>query len=242
MRKGIAKTISFLLAALLLTGCAGKGSETPTVTAPPEEETSDLLINGQAPIVRQSVDHVFSLNYDPDAPLNPIRAESSANMQFWSLLYDSVFTLDEDFNVSSEIVREIRTEDYQWWVFDLNTDICFSDGTPLTAQDVAYSIQRAQQTSYYRERLSIIYGVSAMGTDCFAVSTYYADSQLPALLNIPISLVVQRVTGIHYLRSSLPWLAGLILVVISVGLTLISGLIPSRIAAKKDPVEALRTE
>jgi len=62
------------------------------------------------------------------------------------------------------------------------------------------------------------------------------------LLNIPISLVVQRVTGIHYLRSSLPWLAGLILVVISVGLTLISGLIPSRIAAKKDPVEALRTE
>ena len=186
MRKGIAKTISLLLAALLLTGCAGKGSETPTVTAPPEEETSDLLINGQAPIVRQSVDHVFSLNYDPDAPLNPIRAESSANMQFWSLLYDSVFTLDEDFNVSSEIVREIRTEDYQWWVFDLNTDICFSDGTPLTAQDVAYSIQRAQQTSYYRERLSIIYGVSAMGTDCFAVSTYYADSQFPALLNIPI--------------------------------------------------------
>jgi len=62
------------------------------------------------------------------------------------------------------------------------------------------------------------------------------------LLNIPISLVVQHLTGIRYLHSSLPWLAGLILVVISVGLTLISGLIPSRIAARKDPVEALRTE
>jgi len=62
------------------------------------------------------------------------------------------------------------------------------------------------------------------------------------LLNIPISLVVQHLTGIPYLRSSLPALAGLILVAISICLTLISGLIPSRVAARKDPVEALRTE
>ncbi len=62
------------------------------------------------------------------------------------------------------------------------------------------------------------------------------------LLNIPISLIVQHLTGIPYLRSSLPPLAGLILVAISICLTLISGLIPSRLAARKDPVEALRTE
>ena len=62
------------------------------------------------------------------------------------------------------------------------------------------------------------------------------------LLNVPISLVVQKLTGIPYLRSSLPPLAGAILVAISICLTLISGLIPSRMAARKDPVEALRTE
>jgi putative ABC transport system permease protein len=62
------------------------------------------------------------------------------------------------------------------------------------------------------------------------------------LLNIPISLIVQHLTGIPYLRSSLPALAGLILVAISICLTLISGLIPSGVAARKDPVEALRTE
>ena len=62
------------------------------------------------------------------------------------------------------------------------------------------------------------------------------------LLNIPISLIVQHLTGIPYLRSSLPPLAGLILVAISICLTLISGLIPSGVAARKDPVEALRTE
>ena len=62
------------------------------------------------------------------------------------------------------------------------------------------------------------------------------------LLNIPISLIVQHITGIPYLRSLLPWVAAVILVAISIILTLISGLIPSGVAARKDPVEALRTE
>ena len=40
----------------------------------------------------------------------------------------------------------------------------------------------------------------------------------------------------------LPIFGSIVLVIISVTLTMISGLIPSRIASKKDPVEALRTE
>ena len=187
MRKGIVlQLISLLLALALLTACgAEQTAAAPAETQAPAEEGSGIL-NGEPPAVRQSADRVFSLNYDPDAPINPVRAESSANMQFWSLLYDSVFTVDEDFSVRSDVVREIRTEDNLWWVFDLNEDICFSDGTPLTAQDVVYSIQRAAQTDYYRERLRIIYGISALSANCFAVTTAYADSQFPALLNIPI--------------------------------------------------------
>lgn len=61
------------------------------------------------------------------------------------------------------------------------------------------------------------------------------------LLEIPINLVLKYVTSIPA-AASLPAAGGIILVCISVGLTLIAGLIPSRIAAKKDPVEALRTE
>lgn len=62
------------------------------------------------------------------------------------------------------------------------------------------------------------------------------------ILNIPINHIIHELTGINYINSSLPWFGGVILVVISVVLTLAAGIIPSRIAAKKDPVEALRTE
>lgn len=61
------------------------------------------------------------------------------------------------------------------------------------------------------------------------------------LLNIPISIIAKRLTGISGV-AQLPAAAGAILVVISVLLTVTAGLIPARMAARKDPVIALRTE
>ncbi len=62
------------------------------------------------------------------------------------------------------------------------------------------------------------------------------------LLCIPINMILHAATGIPNLDAILPIPVGLILVAISVFLTLVSGIIPSRSAAKKDPVVALRTE
>ncbi len=62
------------------------------------------------------------------------------------------------------------------------------------------------------------------------------------LLCIPINMLLFYLTDIPNLDAILPVEAGIILVVISVVLTLFAGIIPSRSAAKKDPVVALRTE
>lgn len=62
------------------------------------------------------------------------------------------------------------------------------------------------------------------------------------LLCIPINMILHHLTGIGNLNAYLPIPAALILVGISVLLTLFAGIIPSKSAAKKDPVVALRTE
>lgn len=61
------------------------------------------------------------------------------------------------------------------------------------------------------------------------------------LLEIPINLLLDHFTHTGA-AASLPFIAGVALVAISMFLTFIAGLVPSSIAAKKDPVEALRTE
>ena len=61
------------------------------------------------------------------------------------------------------------------------------------------------------------------------------------LATIPINAVVSKMTNVENV-AQLPWEVALILIGISIVLTMLAGLIPSRIAAKKDPVESLRSE
>lgn len=61
------------------------------------------------------------------------------------------------------------------------------------------------------------------------------------LLNIPINLIIKNLVGISGI-SSLPVVGGIALICISVLLTVIAGLVPARLAAKKDPAVVLRTE
>ena len=65
---------------------------------------------------------------------------------------------------------------------------------------------------------------------------------LTYLLCIPLNAIILHLTGITNLKAFLPPQVAVVLVIISMGLTLISGIIPSRSAAKKNPVVALRTE
>lgn len=64
---------------------------------------------------------------------------------------------------------------------------------------------------------------------------------ITVLLNIPINLIIDHLAGIDDV-ARLPVKGAVILVIISVLLTVLAGLIPAKAAAKKDPVEALRTE
>ena len=62
------------------------------------------------------------------------------------------------------------------------------------------------------------------------------------ILIVPINQVIHNVTGKTNMNAALPLWAGIVLIMISIVLTLLGGIIPSRKAAKEDPVKALRNE
>lgn len=64
---------------------------------------------------------------------------------------------------------------------------------------------------------------------------------ITVLLTLPINHIIYKLTSVSIV-TSVPIVAAIILILISMGLTVIAGLIPSKIASKKDPVIALRTE
>ncbi len=61
-------------------------------------------------------------------------------------------------------------------------------------------------------------------------------------LCLPVNAIIQALSGFSNIRAVLPWMAAIILALISVGLTMLAGLIPAKSASKKDPVVALRSE
>ena len=61
------------------------------------------------------------------------------------------------------------------------------------------------------------------------------------LLNIPINILIKHIANISG-AASLPVIGAIVLIIISIVLTSIAGLVPARIASKKDPVESLRSE
>ena len=62
------------------------------------------------------------------------------------------------------------------------------------------------------------------------------------LLLIPGNALIHHLAGNNDVSAVLPVVPAIILILLSVVLTLLGGLIPSRTAAKSDPVTALRTE
>ena len=64
---------------------------------------------------------------------------------------------------------------------------------------------------------------------------------ITCILNIFINIFIKNVTGV-IVTAELPIVGAIVLIIISTLLTMIAGLIPSKVASKKDPVIALRTE
>ncbi|MDR0445516.1 MAG: ABC transporter substrate-binding protein [Oscillospiraceae bacterium] len=181
--------VAAALVALLtfLVSCAPLGS------AKPEQEdavTAAPTPTGAAPTPIPSAipegDGRFSLRYNPSATLNPIMGTDTDNMTLSTLMYETLFTLDADFNAVGALCGSYETEDAKTYRLTLRRDAYMSDGAEVSAYDVVYSINQAKRSARYAERLKNIATVAVAGTGLVNIGLYAPDARLPALLDIPV--------------------------------------------------------
>lgn len=170
--------MTLVMLAGIFSGCVTGGDEgeepIPEVSSPANESP------------HHAADDVFTLNCNKEYNFNPITATNADNLLCTQLMYENIFEVDATFTASSDIITEYSTNDGVYWVFKVDTSIKFWDGSTLTATDVAYSIQRAQQSPRLRSRLRSIGGASAQDEETFVINLYAANMQLPSLLTVPI--------------------------------------------------------
>ena len=194
MMKAMKKALSLLLtlALTLALGACGKGGEG-------EEENNDIQLSdelsGETLTAGDAADKVFSLAVDLEKSLNPITTTSTLNQNVDNLVYDRLFEVDENFNVTSRIL-----EDWYYskndngggtWILSVRDGIKMHDGSTLTADDIVYSVSRiATSGSTYFQQTGRVYCSAFQGQ--VYLTGDYANGLLPQRMSIPVIKQVEN--------------------------------------------------
>lgn len=182
------RLISILLSILLLAGMlAGCGNEDKPYTPTGAGLTWDEDYTGPVYLPdKEEEEQSLKLTYYPDKTMNPYSCTDYTNRALFSLLYQSLFIVDREYNVQPQLCKNYRvSEDMKTYVFYIE-DASFTDGAALTAEDVLVSLHTAWSSVYYSGRFSHITAVTLSEDGGVAVTTDVPMENLPLILDIPI--------------------------------------------------------
>ena len=186
MKRIFALLLCGVMLASLLAGCDTQ-SDTPYVPTG-DGLTWDEDYTGPTPGRSETDDtQVLNLTYYPDKGMNPYDSIDFTNRTLYSLLYQSLFIVDRDYNVEPLLCgRYFRSDDMKTYVFYLAENITFSDGTPMTTTDVEASLEAAEDSDMYSGRFLHVSGIYLTEDGGVAIQTDIPCENLPLLLDIPI--------------------------------------------------------
>ena len=201
------KKISLLLCAGLLlsmlTGCSGGKLDLTWFTSKftgktaediQQEQESAAAAETSNPETTAIVTEVFNdissfgLAYQKSYGVHPYNCESLNNRCILSFLYEPLFVVSsENFEASPVLASSYEvSDDGLTTTVHLRPEACFSDGSPLTAQDAAYSLTSSRGTVYYGSRLRHVTSIAASDEKTLVLTTDTAYECLPLLLDIPV--------------------------------------------------------
>ena len=174
--------LCLLLAVMMLvvSGCSLPGTNLAADVVPESTEGKDLTMG-------KAADDIFSLNVSRKYSFNPLIATNHSNQLICSLVYENVVEVDNNFEVIPGIATEWECNDSATsWLLTIDNTRTFHDGTPVTARDVRYSIDRAVSSDRFLGRFSTYQGAAQDGDDKLYITLGVGETQFIKLLNIPV--------------------------------------------------------
>lgn len=168
-----------LCAVLLLAGC---GAEKQPYRPTGNGLTVDDITMPTGPAVTEQE---MSLAYYPGRSLDPYRCSDYTNRVLFGLVYQGLFAVDASYQAWPILCEQYRvSQDLRTYTFYL-AKATFSDGSALTAADVAASLRHAMKSDVYQGRFGNVESVEAAdGTVVVQLKVPYGE--LPLLLDVPI--------------------------------------------------------
>lgn len=201
MKKRLALLLALSLCLSLLSGCAGSVDLSwftsqftgESAEAAPEEsaeaESSEEKQEATAVVTEVLSDlSSFGLAYQKSYGMHPYNCESLNNRCILSFLYEPLFVVTSGTFEAVPVLASSYdvSDDGLTTTVHLRRSITFCDGSPLTAQDVVYSLEASRDTVYYGSRLRHVTNIAAGNDTTVTLTTDTAYECLPLLLDIPI--------------------------------------------------------
>ncbi len=189
MKRIMTALLCVLMLLSLLCGCTDiDGTYVPTGDGLTWDDTSPQDTTELEPEQEQEL----TMMYYPEVSLNPYKCNEVTNRTLFSLIYQSLFVVDSNYNATPMLCSRYHVSDsMRNYTVYVDTNATFSDGTPVTIEDVFASYEAARSNSFYSGRFLHVAQMTLTwdGGIKFGLDTAYEDFLL--LLDIPIVKAVE---------------------------------------------------
>jgi len=137
------------------------------------------------------------VSQDVDADtMDPRLTTNTTAYRSTDLIYDSLVIQDEDLKLKGLLATSWETDDSLVWIFHLRTDVTFSDGEPLTADDVVFTYETMIDPDFgspYRSLVNPIVAIEAL--DDFTVQMTLEQPYAPLFSYLDIGIVPEHIAS-----------------------------------------------
>lgn len=186
------RRLALLLAAalLMMSGCAALPEPDDLHELEDERENYQPIPQPESEAPEEEAPvypEAFALPYHPNQTLDPVSCGEGVQETVASLLYEPLFTLDGTFQPQAVLCESLEWDEAGLiCTLTLREGVTFSDGSSLTARDVAETLQRARESERYAYRLRGVAAVAANRAGQVVITLTAPNRGLASLLDVPV--------------------------------------------------------